>query len=171
MGFEAHFFFAKMENELKNIVEEYFKSSEYKIVDLLLSNENGAKILEIFADNIEGIKIDDLVSINRELNEIVDTKLETSDVSKLIVSSPGAERSFRYLWQLRKHIERVLEIELNDGEKIEGKLISVEEIPAEIIFLEITKKEKSKKATIETRTLNFKDIKESRVKISFSNKK
>lgn len=168
VGCETHFFFAKMENELKSIIEEYFSSSEYKIIELVFRGEKGTKVAEVYVDKEDGININELAAINRELNDLVDTKLIVKDLSKLVVSSPGAERSFRYLWQLKKHTGRILEIELHSGEKTEGRLISVEDSGSGLILLEIIIKEKGKKNTPETRAINFSDIKESRVKISFS---
>lgn len=168
VGCETHFFFAKMENELKTIIEEYFDSSDYRIIELVFRGEKGTKVAEIYVDREEGININELAAINRELNELVDNKLIIKDLSKLVVSSPGAERSFRFLWQLKKHAGRILEIELNSGERIEGKLESVEDTGNGMLILEIIKKEKGKKITSESRAVNFSDIKESRVKISFS---
>ena len=168
VGCETHFFFAKMENELKSIIEEYFSSSDYRIIELVLRGEKGTKVAEVYVDKEDGININELAAINRELNDLVDTKLIIKDLSKLVVSSPGAERSFRYLWQLKKHIGRILEIELQSGEKAEGKLESVEDSDSGHIFLEIIIKEKGKKNSMESRKINFSEIKESRVKISFS---
>ena len=124
-------------------------------------------MLEIFADSTDGVNIDELAAINRDLNELVDSNILVNDLSKLVVSSPGAEKSFKYLWQLEKHRGRTLEIEMNDGEKIEGQLENIENEPNEVIFLEILIKEKGRKAIPEMRAVNFKDIKESKVKISF----
>lgn len=167
MGLKAHFFFVKMENDLKKIIDEYFENSNYKLVELVIRGEKGTKVAEIFADSREGVNIDELAKINRDLNELVDLKLQVKELSKLVVSSPGTERSFRYLWQIEKHIGRTLEIEMNDGEKIEGKLEKIENGDKGIIFLEILKKEKGKKLSSENRAIEFNIIKESRVKISF----
>ncbi|HMS65087.1 MAG TPA: hypothetical protein PKD83_07520 [Ignavibacteria bacterium] len=156
-----------MENDLKKIIDEYFENSNYKLVELVIRGEKGTKVAEIFADSREGVNIDELAKINRDLNELVDLKLQVKELSKLVVSSPGTERSFRYLWQIEKHIGRTLEIEMNDGEKIEGKLEKIENGDKGIIFLEILKKEKGKKLSSENRAIEFNIIKESRVKISF----
>lgn len=156
-----------MENDLKKIIDEYFESSKYKLVELITRGEKGTKVAEIFADSVDGVNIDELAAINRDLNELVDSKMLVNDLSKLVVSSPGAEKSFKFIWQLEKHTGRTLEIEMNDGEKIEGKLANIENEPNGVIFLEILNKEKGKKVTSESRAIKFKDIKESRVKISF----
>jgi len=168
VGCETHFFFIDMEKGLEELIKEYFRNSDYRIIEFVLRGEGGTKVVEIFVDNENGINIDDLAKINRDLNELVDSNLVIKDISKLVVSSPGAERSFRYLWQLRKHIGRTLDIELNNGEKLEGKLTCISDDENEYVSIDINRKEKGKQIVSETRIISFKDIKESKVKLSFS---
>lgn len=168
VGCETHFFFIEMEKDLDSIVNGYFLNSNYSIIEFVLRGDGGTKVAEIFVDNETGINIDDLTKINKDLNELVDTNLVIKDISKLVVSSPGAERPFKFLWQLRKHIGRTIEAELIDGEKVDGKLVEISDDSNEHITFEIHKKEKGKKLTSEIRIVDFKDIKESKVKISFS---
>ena len=169
VGCETHFFFMEIENELKNLIDEYFSNSEYRIIETVFRGEKGTKVLEIYVDNVNGIIFDEITGINKELSELIDSKLIINDISNLIVSSPGAERSIKYLWQLHKHSGRTLEIEMNDGEKFDGKLISVSEDDSRIM-VEIAVHEKGKKNVFMPREINFKDIKDLRVKISFSKK-
>ncbi|MDQ3022608.1 MAG: hypothetical protein M3R36_18895 [Bacteroidota bacterium] len=161
----------EIENEIHQLVDEYFTDSDYKVVDIILRGEKGTKVLEIFVDNKEGINIDDLTKFNKELNELIDEKIILNDLSKIVVSSPGAERPIKFFWQLCKHAGRDLEIELNNEEKIEGKLITVSDAGDEIIFVEITHREKGKKVVTEMKEMTFKEIKELKIKISFSKNK
>ena len=167
VGCETHFFFIDMEKGLEALIEEYFRDSDYGVIEFILRGDGGTKVAEIFVDNENGINIDGLAKINRDLNQLVDNNLVIKDISKLVVSSPGAERPFKYLWQLKKHIGRILEIELNNGEKLEGKLTEISG-ESENVIIGIMKKEKGKQIISETRLINFSDIKESKVKISFS---
>jgi len=157
-----------MEKGLEAIVEEYFRDSDYGVIELVLRGDGGTKVAEVFLDNEKGVNIDELAKINRDLNELVDNDSIIKDISKLVVSSPGAERPFKFLWQLKKHTGRILEIELNNGEKFEGWLTEISDDENEFVTVEIIKKEKGKQIVSETRIINFKDIKESKVKISFS---
>lgn len=171
VGCETHFFFMEIESEIRQIVDEYFKDSDYKVVDIVLRGEKGTKVLEIFVDNIEGIQIDDLTKFNKELNELIDEKIVLNDLSKIVVSSPGAERPLKFFWQLHKHLGRELEIELSNGNKMEGMLKTVSDTGDEIVFVEVTHREKGKKVVTELRELNFNDVKELKIKISFSKNK
>ncbi|MEO6696274.1 MAG: hypothetical protein ABIY50_08380 [Ignavibacteria bacterium] len=155
-----------MEKSLEELIEEYFQNSEYSVIEFIQRGDGGTKVAEIFVDNEKGINIDELAKINRDLNDLVDTELIIKDLSKLVVSSPGAERPFRFFWQLKKHNGRTLELELNNGEKLEGKLLESDE--NDHVTIDIIKKEKNKKISAETRIINFSEIKESKVKLSFS---
>lgn len=158
------------ENELKNLIDEYFSNSDYRIIETVFRGEKGTKVLEIYVDNVSGIIFDEITGINKDLSELIDSKPEINEISNLIVSSPGAERPVKFLWQLLKHTGRTLEVEIIDGEKFEGRLISVSEEEGRIL-LEILIQEKGKKNYVTTREINFKDIKEIKVKISFSKNK
>lgn len=170
VGWETHFFFMEKENELRHLIEEYFTESDYKIIEFVFRGEKGTKVLEIFVDNKNGINIDEITKINKDLSGLIDEKLVLNDVSNLVVSSPGAERPLKFLWQLHKHTGRILEIEMNDGEKTEGRLTGISEEGEGRITIEIAVKEKGKKNSIIEREINFKDIKIFKVKISFSKK-
>ncbi len=170
VGWETHFFFMEKENELRQLIEEYFSESDYKIIEYVFRGEKGTKVLEIFVDNKNGINIDEITKINKDLSSLIDEKLVLNDVSNLVVSSPGAERQLKFLWQLHKHTGRILEIEMNDGEKTEGRLTGISEEGEGRITIEIAVKEKGKKSSFTEREINFQDIKILKVKISFSKK-
>jgi len=173
VGLKTHFFFMELGNELQIILDTCFRDSDYKIIDIIFRGDGRTKVLEIFVDNKNGISIDDLAGINRELNALVDSEITIKDITSIIVSSPGAERPFRFIWQLIKHIGRTLEVELNNDEKFEGTLEGIPEQSEEkgILNFEIPVFEKKKFVRRELREINFKDIKEIKVKISFSKNK
>ena len=164
VGCETHFFFMEKETELQNLINEYFKSSDYKVIENIIRGEKGTRVLEIFIDNEKGTNIDEITKINKDLSSLIDEKIDMFNISNLVVSSPGAERPLKYYWQIRKHAGRTLEIEMNDGEKFEGKLLEMPERSDETeadekLSVEIILKEKGKKNTFYTRDIKFKDIK------------
>lgn len=159
----------EIESNLHSIIDDYFSNSDYKVIDTVLRGSGGTTVLEIFVDNKDGINIDELSKISKEINGIVDEKIILNNISSLVVSSPGTDRPVKFAWQLVKHSGRILEIEMNDGEKIEGRLMN-EPDERESLMLEIVSKDKKKKGSPEEREINFKDIKELKVKLSFSKK-
>lgn len=168
VGYETHFFFMEKELELQSLINDYFISSEYKIIETVIRGEKGTRVLEIFIDNEKGINIDEITKINKDLSGLIDEKIDLFSISNLVVSSPGAERPLKFHWQLYKHKGRLLEIEMVDGEMVEGKLIELSELGEEKIVIEIPLKEKGKKLTYYPREIDFKEIKEVKVKLRFS---
>jgi len=158
------------ESELLSVIDEFFQKTDYRVIDTILRGERGTSVLEIFVDNRDGIVFDELVNISKELNGLFDSKFTDSNIANLVVSSPGAERPVKFIWQLYKHKDRVLEIELINGETLEGKAVNISEEGDGKIELEIIHKEKNKKEISEIRVIDFKDIKNLKVKISFSKK-
>ena len=86
----------------------------------------------------------------------------------LEVSSPGVSRPLSVARQYPKHIGRKLAVNTHEGEKIEGKLISVEE-DGIVLFFKTREKQGKKKVTIEKEVkILFDQIKKAVVKISFN---
>src|SRR5690606_19142564 len=114
-----------MESEIIDITETYLKSSDYKLVDISIKGEKKNRIIELFLDSEKPVSLDDLADISRDLNKIISEDELNSSISKLVVSSPGVDKPFKFAWQLKKHIGRILEIvttnDENDG-KFEAKL-------------------------------------------------
>jgi ribosome maturation factor RimP len=80
---------------------------------------------------------------------------------RLVMSSPGTEKPFVYLWQLIKHVGRKLTAEMNDGSTIEGNILFIDE-SNNTIRLET--------GSVKNRivvTINFTDIKSSKIKLPF----
>lgn len=157
------------DSQLQSLIDNYFKDSEYKVIDIILRGEKGTRVLEIFVDNVKGINIDDIAGINRDLNKLVDGNPET-DLSKLVVSSPGIDRPIKYIWQLQKHLNRGLEIELNNSEHVTGVLKEINENGSGELILDIVSGKNKKPVNHELRMIRCDDIKSMKVKISFSKK-
>lgn len=157
-----------MENQLNKLIFGFLGEKGYGIIDMIERGERGTKVVEIFVDNEEGLMLDELAKLNRDLNRMIDDNFPVNDISKLVISSPGAERPFKYIWQLKKHLGRILEIEFENGEKTEGKLLEADEESNGILMIEVVNKNSPKISTGEIRAVNFGDIKEVKVKISFS---
>ncbi len=168
VGWETHFFFMQSENELEEIARSVIDETDYEIIDLIVRGEKRTKVLELYVDRRESVNIDELAGISRRLEEKIESGPLAGEMSKIVLSSPGAERSFKFIWQLQKHIGRNLEIVMKDGSKVEGRLLEVEEESGRI-KLEVAVAGKKKSDPVEL-DLNFGDINESRVKLSFSKK-
>lgn len=156
------------EKALEEIAFSVLEETDYKIIDLVVRGEKRTKVLELYVDRREGVNIDELAGLSRILEEKIEETPFAGELSKIVISSPGVERAFKYVWQLDKHIGRTMEILLNDDTMMVGRLLEVDDDTGTVkIVLAPDGKKKADPVEIE---LKFENIKEAKVKISFSKK-
>lgn len=120
--------------------------------------------IKVFLDADEGLSIEKCVAINRAVYRQMEEKGWYPDGNfSLEVSSPGLDEPLKLNRQYRKNIGRKLEVVMEDGTKLEGKLLEVSE---EGILVEQTTG-KNKKAVTTTKELAFAGIKQAKVMIVF----
>ncbi len=154
-----------MVEEIKNIVNLLLKDKQYFLIDLEIRGDRKSKILEIFVDSRSELDLDKLSVLSREMwDEIAKSGLN-EHISKITVSSPGIDRSFKYIEQLPKHIGREIEIKLIDGSVITGSLESVNENKSSIEIIPKPRKKEMKENQSEI--IDFINIKESKIKLKF----
>jgi len=155
------------------IMEGIIQLVEIKIQDLLQENPEHFLVeikikptnnIKVFIDGDKGVGIGDLVKYNRALYKQIEEEgsFPEGDFS-LEVSSPGLGEPLKKHRQYLKNIGRFVEIFLEDGQKIEGKLELVSEIEIEV---EETKG-KGKKVEIVKHTIPFQNIKSTQIQIKF----
>jgi ribosome maturation factor RimP len=123
----------------------------------------GQKVI-VYLDGDEGVNIEACRTLNRYLSEKLDEVEFTETAYTLEVSSPGADRPLLMHRQYHKHMRRVLEVKLNDGTLVEGKL---DEIDEEKISLQLPDKKKRYSPSSTYREVAFADIASTMVQISF----
>lgn len=130
-------------------------------VEIKISPANDVKV---FLDADDGITIEKCISINKALYKYIEeSELFPDGNFSLEVSSPGIDEPLKLFRQYKKNTGRKVEVILNDGAKLEGKLLSVSD--DEIVIEEKTGK--ANKATITTKTILFNQIKQTKVLITF----
>jgi ribosome maturation factor RimP len=119
---------------------------------------------KIYLDADGGLGIEKCIKINRALYKIMEEMAMYPDGDfSLEVSSPGVDEPLKLLRQYKKNISRLVEVTTNADEKKEGVL---KEVTDESITIEQSEG-KGKKATIVNTTINFTDIKQTKVLIKF----
>jgi|SRR5665647_683235 len=148
----------QIENFLSRLIEQ---SGDIFLVEFKITPGNQITVL-LDADN--GITIEKCTAINKALYKYIEESGLFPDGNfSLEVSSPGVDKPLKLHRQYKKNIGRKVEVELNDGTKLEGKLTQVNEE-------EITIEEKlgtGKKSTMKTTTILFNQIKHTTVLITF----
>jgi ribosome maturation factor RimP len=125
----------------------------------------GSKKISVFVDGDNGVSIDECRLLSKHLSGELDT-IDYSDGAYILeVSSPGVDKPLLFLRQYAKHTGREFKIILQQNTELFGKL---EKIEGELLTLHLkdTKKAYIAKEPI-YKTIDFKDIKESVVQISF----
>lgn len=74
------------------LVEPLCTSEGMELVHLEYRREAAGRVLRLFIDKPEGVKMDDCVGISRELSDILDARADADEPYRLEVSSPGLER-------------------------------------------------------------------------------
>lgn len=152
-----------------NIEKRVVELVEEKICDrpdlfLVDVQMHGSGILSILVDGDKGVAISDCVAISRHVGFHLEEENAIEQAYRLEVSSPGIDTPLKSLRQFQKNINRSLRVKLNNGSIREGKLISSDD--SGIIIQEVVK-EKGKKAVLVENLIQFKDISETIVLVSF----
>ena len=131
------------------------------LVDVKVKPTNNFKI---FLDADSGISIARCVGFNRALYKKIEEAgwFPEGDFS-LEVSSPGLDEPLKMWRQYKKNIGRNVEVTLQDGGKIAGKLLEVTE---DGIVVEETKGKNKKKEVI-AHSLLFENIKQTKIQVVF----
>ncbi len=74
------------------LAEPVCNSEGLELIQVEYQRESAGRILRLYVDKPEGIRLDDCVEISRQLNDILDVHLEDVGPYNLEVSSPGPER-------------------------------------------------------------------------------
>ena len=120
--------------------------------------------LIIHVDGDEGINIQDCAAISRHVGFHLEEENTIEKAYNLEVSSPGVGEPLRLKRQYDKNVGREVGIKLSNGETKEGKLLSVTD---QGILIEAKVKDKGKKVQLVETSINFSDITETKVLISF----
>jgi ribosome maturation factor RimP len=147
--------------QIEQALDKILDKEKYFVVNI----HNKADSIKVVLDGYEKFNLDDCVDISRELKSIFGEEL---DDYHLEVTSPGLTAPFEVPQQYHKHVGEKVSVLLNDGQKIEGKLLEV--LPEEIELEEKkrVKNDKGKKKTVtENKRIKLTDIKSTKLIISF----
>lgn len=137
------------------------KDPDLFLVEVRIKPTNNVKV---FIDGDGGITIERLIQYNRSLYKILEeSALFPNGDFSLEVSSPGLDEPLKLNRQYLKNIDRAVEVVTKEGEKIEGKLIRVDNQEIEIL----EEKGKGKKKEIKNHIISFNQIKTTKIQIKF----
>jgi ribosome maturation factor RimP len=134
---------------------------ELFLVEVKIKPTNNIKV---FIDGNQGVSIERLVQYNRRLyKQLEEEVMYPGGDFSLEVSSPGLDEPLKLHRQYLKNIGRFVEVINAEGTRIEGKLLSADELT---ITVE-EQKGKGKKMELVQHTIPFDTIKTTKIQIKF----
>ena len=147
------------EKNIRKLVEDAIKGSDMFLVEVKVKLDNK---IYVFVDGDSGVKISDCAEISRFITAQLDRDVEDFDLN---VSSSGLDHPFRMNRQYRKNIGKKISVMRQDGEKLAGTLLEVDD---EGIVIQPEKgKKKKNEPELENIHLLFNEIKETKCVVSF----
>ncbi len=148
--------------KIQQLVRENLDEGMF-IVDVSVNERN---VINVFVDSFNGLTIDQCVAISRYIEHSLDREEEDFELQ---VSSPGLTESFKVEEQYRKNLGRNIEVVTNEGSKLEGVLLEINETG---FVLETSGKEKieghkKKQLVVKKHPLKYNEIESAKAVISF----
>ncbi len=155
-----------LKEKLTDIAEKHLPDENHYLVDVVLSEKAGKKLVSVLVDGDQGVNIQTCADMSRAISEEVEAYEVIEDAYVLEVSSPGVDFPLKTMRQYRKNLNRDLLITLADGKEVLGTLLEVDE---SVVKLNAKEKAKGKSKKIVTKEVEipFSEIIKSIVQVSF----
>ena len=147
--------------KIADLIEEHLFGTDKFLVEFSVSPFNQ---IIVFIDGDQGVTISDCIALSRKIESNLDREIEDFELD---VSSGGLDLGLRVNRQYIKNIGRTVDVKLNDNTKLSGVLKAVDEHCINLELLPSKKKKKADEITDLNKTIDFKDIKETKIVITF----
>ncbi|MEV8321147.1 ribosome maturation factor RimP [Streptomyces sp. NPDC059900] len=150
---------------LRELLEPLVSSKELDLEEIEVASVGRKRVLRVVIDSDDGVDLDQIAEISRELSE----KLDESDAMgdgeyTLEVGSPGAERPLTEHRHYLRAVGRLVKFQLTEGGELTARILEVDD---EGVDLEVPGV-KGRKPT--ARRLTFDEIAKARVEVEFNRK-
>lgn len=153
-------------NKVRELVEERMAELDNGlfVVDISISSNNA---ISVELDKYEGgVSVEDCIRVSRNVEHNLDREEQDFE---LHVSSAGLDKGLRVLAQYIKNIGRNVKVKFEEAPMLEGELMAATD---EAITVRTTRKEriegrKKKETIIEDHVVPMREIKETKIVISF----
>lgn len=148
---------------IAELVKEAIAGTTMYLVDLKVTKDNK---ITIYLDNDTRITVSECALVSKYIETKLDRAVEDFE---LTVSSPGLDEPFKHLLQYKKRLGSQVAVLTKEGMKVVGKLNAVDEngIVIEQKSKEKVEGKKSRQAVVNMVNLDFKEIKESKLVLTF----
>ncbi len=149
--------------QIEGLIQDKFEEHNCFLVELEVSGEN---VISLEIDSLVGITVQECMAFSRAIEGELDREVEDFELK---VSSPGLDKPFRVKEQYQKNIGRDVKVVPVDGIVVKGELkeVNVEGVLVEYSVKERIEGRKKKETIVKQEKINFNNIKETTVIISF----
>lgn len=117
--------------DLRQMAQAIANELEFELVDLEYIKEFGNYFLRVYIDKIGGVSTEDCEKMSKILSSQLDEKDPIEESYYLEVSSPGLDRPLKTDKDLKRNLEKDVEIKLykplDNKKKYEGRLVDFNE--------------------------------------------
>lgn len=155
-----------MDDKFKALADKAIVELGYTDTFVVEIKANNNKV-EIFLDSDESVTFEKCRKISRLMEETLDDEKWLGEKYTLDVSSAGVGRPLRFNRQYVKNIGRTIEVKTKDAEKIKGTLAQANGDDFGVEITKTVKKGKKKTKVTELIMVNYEDVKEAKIKVTF----
>jgi ribosome maturation factor RimP len=148
---------------IEEIIESHLDHEKHFVAEISVSTSNR---IMVFIDGVNGVSIDDCVSVSRAIEHQLDRDTEDFELE---VSSAGLDQPLKVPRQFTKNLERNVVVTLSDGSKITGKLTEAGEkgFTIETRIPETVEGKKKKQLVIKQVGFQYDEVRSVKLEISF----
>ena len=116
-----------LREKIKEMIQPGVERLNYELIDVDCHHGKKSLKIIIFIDHVNGIKIDDCVTVTNTISPIIDEDSDLIENYKLEVSSPGLNRKLILKEHYDKFIGKMIKVKLiekmNNQKHFKGKLL------------------------------------------------
>ena len=127
----------KIEEEIEDIISKDIRNLGYILWGIELSGKNNSKLIRVYIDKEDApIKLSDCEIVSAQIKEVLENTELINFNFILEVSSPGIERTFFNIEQLKNFVEQTILVKFEEDSRkdsVLGKLLSVSDNYIEVM--------------------------------------
>lgn len=153
-----------LKEEVTGLMDKFIDNDEIFLVEVNIKGKPGNQKIQVFIDGDQSVDVDECSSISRKLSDDLEERNIIDGRYIIEVSSPGVDKTLKFIRQYPKHIGRELEVLTKDKKKYQGKLLDVID---EEIELSIKSTKVKKELNSQSLKLSFNEIEKAKIILRF----
>lgn len=153
-----------LKEEVAGLMDKFIDNDEIFLVEVNIKGKPGNQKIQVFIDGDQSVDVDECSTISRKLSDDLEERNIIDGRYIIEVSSPGVDKTLKFIRQYPKHIGRELEVLTKDKKKYRGKLLDVID---EEIELSIKSTKVKKELNSQSLKLSFNEIEKAKIILRF----